>query len=669
MRSIARTALSAATLLALAACSASDLAAPADENSLVAESARGSTINTAPTAWISSPAQDASYKAGTAITFSGTASDKESGSLTGAALVWKSDRDGQFGTGKTLVYSNLSVGTHTISLTATDPQGLSYTHNRTITITGLPNQAPSASISAPSDGTSVVQNTAVTLTGAGTDAEDGTLADSLLVWSSDKDGPLGAGTSLVRSNLSVGTHVITLSVKDSKGATATSQRSLTVTAAIVSQNTAPEGWINTPTSGASFVQGTAVAFSGAATDAEDGTLSGASIVWTSSINGQIGTGTSFSKSNLSVGTHTITMTSTDSKGASFSHNRSITITAAPIITNQPPVASFNVSCLLLVCSFNASTSTDDTGITQYSWNFGNGTSTTLTVPLTNYTYLIAGTVSVSLTVRDAAGLTSSVTKSVSMLSGTTTTTTTTASTGSMEPTGFTKLAENPMDCVSGCSGWYFSGGATNLVTDASAPRSGGNVVQQNFTSALPGGSSPATIGTGLPQRQTLYMSMWMKMSSNWVGHPTGVNKVMHFWTKGANTVVMIVRGTGSGTLTAAFNLQGLAGAYSWMDGSTQVTSTEVNLMPNLGAACEVKRGQWHKYETVLTNNTPGVADGRIEYWLDGVKCGDFKNIMIVGAGQNNKWEEVMWSPTWGGMGGTITDTFSAEMDHIYISGK
>jgi hypothetical protein len=72
---------------------------------------------------------------------------------------------------------------------------------------------------------------------------------------------------------------------------------------------------------------------------------------------------------------------------------------------------------------------------------------------------------------------------------------------------------------------------------------------------------------------------------------------------------------------------------------------------------------------VLVNNTPGVADGSIEYWTNGVKCGDFRNIGFVGSGQNNKWEEIMWSPTWGGIGGSITETFSIHVDHMYISGK
>lgn len=57
----------------------------------------------------------------------------------------------------------------------------------------------------------------------------------------------------------------------------------------------------------------AIPFIGNATDAEDGDLSGASMVWTSDLSGEIGTGTMFD-APLSVGTHVITLTATDSDG-------------------------------------------------------------------------------------------------------------------------------------------------------------------------------------------------------------------------------------------------------------------------------------------------------------------------------------------------------------------
>lgn len=56
--------------------------------------------------------------------------------------------------------------------------------------------------------------------------------------------------------------------------------------------------------------GMAIPFIGVANDPEDGALSGTAMVWTSSISGQIGTGTMFN-APLTVGTHTITLTAKD----------------------------------------------------------------------------------------------------------------------------------------------------------------------------------------------------------------------------------------------------------------------------------------------------------------------------------------------------------------------
>jgi hypothetical protein len=90
--------------------------------------------------------------------------------------------------------------------------------------------------------------------------------------------------------------------------------------------TAPTMTINHPTDGVTYQSGNSISFIGAANDPQDGDLSGASIVWTSSIDGQIGTGTSF-QSSLSVGSHEITATATDSDGKTGTDTINITVTS------------------------------------------------------------------------------------------------------------------------------------------------------------------------------------------------------------------------------------------------------------------------------------------------------------------------------------------------------
>jgi hypothetical protein len=99
---------------------------------------------------------------------------------------------------------------------------------------------------------------------------------------------------------------------------------------------APTVSIATPTSGASFAEGTSTAFSGSAIDAQDGTLTGL-MKWTSSLDGTIGTGGSFSKV-LSSGTHVITAKATDSGGLTGSQQVTVTVTSSSTVPSGRNVA-------------------------------------------------------------------------------------------------------------------------------------------------------------------------------------------------------------------------------------------------------------------------------------------------------------------------------------------
>jgi hypothetical protein len=96
----------------------------------------------------------------------------------------------------------------------------------------------------------------------------------------------------------------------------------------ISQNAPPEVSISSPEDGATFDSGVTINFSGTADDAEDGDLTD-NLAWTSDIDGQIGTGGSFS-TTLSDGIHTITASATDSSGTSGSDSVNITVGTPPV---------------------------------------------------------------------------------------------------------------------------------------------------------------------------------------------------------------------------------------------------------------------------------------------------------------------------------------------------
>ena len=195
------------------------------------------------------------------------------------------------------------------------------------------NSAPSVTITSPADGSTSDSGTAINFAGTASDTEDGDLTASL-IWTSDIYGQIGTGGSF-SITLSDGNHDITISVTDGDGATGTDSVSIMVG----SVNSAPSVTISSPADSATFNSGITIDFAGTASDTEDDDVTlTASLIWTSDIAGQIGTGGSFS-TTLSDGTHTITAQVTDSGEATASSSISLTVGDAPITATYVSVDS------------------------------------------------------------------------------------------------------------------------------------------------------------------------------------------------------------------------------------------------------------------------------------------------------------------------------------------
>jgi hypothetical protein len=184
--------------------------------------------NTAPSVSIAAPASNSSYAEDAAVSFSGSASDKEDGTLS-SKMLWSSSRDGQIGTGASFSRV-LSVGTHTILASVTDSGGQTSTRQVSVVVnsTQPANTAPTVNISSPANNTSIAYGVVLTFSGSASDAEDGSLT-AKLVWSSSIDGPLGMGGS-VSKVLTVGSHTIRAAVSDSDGASSSRQIAVYVVA-------------------------------------------------------------------------------------------------------------------------------------------------------------------------------------------------------------------------------------------------------------------------------------------------------------------------------------------------------------------------------------------------------------------------------------------------------
>ncbi len=294
--------------------------------------------NRAPQVTIQSPTNGSSFQDDETVQLAGTASDNEDGTLS-HNIVWNSSIDGVLGTGASLQVM-LSEGDHTLTASVTDSGNLSSSNSVIVSVTAAPpvNTAPQLTISSPSNGGNYDDQQSVSLSATATDAEDGNISQSI-VWSSSIDGQLGSGSNL-SVNLSAGSHNLTAVVSDSGGLSAQASVSIQV----IHINQAPEINITSPANGSSVNDDETVTFTAAASDAEDGDLS-QSIIWTSSIDGQLGSGSNLVVS-LTEGTHQITASVTDADNATSENSISIIVNhvnVAPSVSILSPTNGTNVN--------------------------------------------------------------------------------------------------------------------------------------------------------------------------------------------------------------------------------------------------------------------------------------------------------------------------------------
>jgi hypothetical protein len=123
----------------------------------------------------------------------------------------------------------LEAGTsYTVEVCAVFNQGATEDCGATVEYTT--NSLPTVEITAPANESTFFNTELITFTGTGTDAEDGALTGESLAWSSDVDGAIATGDTLVldASLVSLGAHVITLTATDSQGATGEASINITI---------------------------------------------------------------------------------------------------------------------------------------------------------------------------------------------------------------------------------------------------------------------------------------------------------------------------------------------------------------------------------------------------------------------------------------------------------
>ncbi len=316
--------------------------------------------------------------------------------------------DGATATGATAAHAYAAAGPFTVTLTVTDGHGGSDSATQTVTVTGsgaTTNRAPVAVFTASA--TQALTGVAITLDASGSSDPDG---DPLTFAWSFGDTTSGAGVSTTKAYASAGSFTITLVVSDGRGGATSATREVTI-APQPSPNLAPIPSFTASTLEAEAAQ--AVAFDASGSTDPDGDLP-LSFSWAFG-DGTTATGSQAAKAWPAAGTYDVVLTVTDAKGLAATTARQVNVVPRPA-GNQPPTAVISgpVSGEVgLPLAFDGSASTDpEGGALTFEWSAGTGVAATGAA--SSFVFDAPGARVVTLTVRDAAGASSSASTDVTI---------------------------------------------------------------------------------------------------------------------------------------------------------------------------------------------------------------------------------------------------------------
>ena len=364
----------------------------------------GGDVNQAPTATITAPtAPLTTIQAGQSVSFAGTATDPNGDAVT---VVWNFG-DGTTSTSLTPGSHTYPVaGTFTVRLSATDAKGLGNTNPPTRTIVVQPlivNQPPDAMITQPTANTTITAGQSVSFAGTASDPNGDVVT---VLWEFGDGSTSTLLTPGAHIYSTAGTFTVRLTATDSQGLVDPTPSTVVITVSPVPPNRPPVGTITMPASNITTTVGQSVQFTGTATDPDGDAVT---VLW------NFGDGTTStllapgSHTYTTTGTFTVTLTAKDAKGmtALTPATRTITVQAAPVNlppngTITAPAANITITAGQSVAFSGVATDPNGDAVTVL-WNFGDGSTSALLVP-GNHTYVMAGTYTVSLTAKDALGL-------------------------------------------------------------------------------------------------------------------------------------------------------------------------------------------------------------------------------------------------------------------------
>ena len=371
------------------------------------------TLTTAPAA---STAPTASFSASTSTPAPGASvSFDASGSTGGSGFPitnynWNfGDGDQDAGASATDQHTYTTRGTYQVTLTVTDGAGTDST-THTVTVDDPPTAAftPSATLTAPAiPGATVSFDASASAPGAsgGTitdyswDFGDGTPVD---------DAAANSGASHVFA--SPGIYTVTLTTTDDLGVSTTATQQITIDQPVAAFTTSPPGVI---------APGTTVGFDASGSTDPESAIDDYSWNFGQGITVDTHSSPTVQHKYWHRGAHTVTLTVTNDLGQTSTATQTVTV-------DDPPTAAFTPSATLTApaapgatVSFDASASAPGASggtITDYSWNFGDGTPVDDTAANSGASHAFAspGIYTVTLTTTDDLGVSAIATQQITI---------------------------------------------------------------------------------------------------------------------------------------------------------------------------------------------------------------------------------------------------------------
>jgi len=351
-----------------------------DDGEIASTTATKTVLNRAPIALFTE--SSTMVLTGEVITFNASDSYDQDGFIV--SYLWDFG-DGSNASGVIVNHLYADDGIYNVTLTVTDDDGATTSTSATKTILNRP---PVAEFTESE--TTVFTGEVINFNASDSYDLDGTIISYF--WDFG-DGINATGIVVDHSYADDGNYIVALTVTDNDGATDTATSTKTV--------------LNRPPA-ASFTEsaetvltGETISFNASASSDPDGYI--VSYFWDFG-DGTNATGVTVDHAYIDDGNYTVTLTVTDDDGATDTANSTKTV------LNRPPVAIFSESAETVYTdeniNFNASTSYDSDGvILSYFWDFGDGTNATGV--LVNHAYAGNGTYTVTLTVTDDDGASTS----------------------------------------------------------------------------------------------------------------------------------------------------------------------------------------------------------------------------------------------------------------------